>query len=275
MDKLNPTNQSETTIGCTIFGAGAFEQKWLDKLRAHLGSAAVECVDELEPLTDPERIDQRRVVLYRQDYPIREVRRLVDTVTGCDCSWPVVGVVDDGDWRAATAALREGADDYLFVDQLCSPDISAILRASYERTSVDRRSVRVQKELEERSSELLGLNALANGVSNSLDRDAIIRRGLWVFAGVCQQEAVALLEVRPLPQTLEMETTDGQEPEEHLERTAGFSVSDIDVVCQKVELDESCGRSSPTIRWWCWRGEGAERSFRGWSPSGRSTRTGR
>ncbi|MFB6373468.1 MAG: sensor histidine kinase, partial [Bradymonadaceae bacterium] len=150
----------------------------------------------------------------------------------------VVCVVDDGDWKAANSAVRDGASDYLFVEQFDSPHLASHLRASVEcGLAVQRRSV-LQRELEERSSELLGLNALANGVSSSLDRDVITRRGLWVFAGVCQQTAVALLELHPLPELRNVGESD-EETTPEVECVATFSARGLEEFCGEIAYDES------------------------------------
>ena len=239
MEERSATLQSEPDVECSVFGESAFEEELLGVLADQLGSEAVEWLEDIEALEQGDRGDDYRVILYRQSLPVQQVRRLVDTVADDGAGCPVICVVDDGDWRGATGALREGADDYLFVEQIDSPQLSATLRASFERGSVERRNVRVQQELEERSSELLGLNALANGVSSSLDREVIIRRGLWVFAGVCQQEAVALLEVKPTPRIQQVDPPDGEQSDEHLECTARFSVSGIDLIREDLELSDS------------------------------------
>jgi signal transduction histidine kinase len=230
------SNEDNGEMTCLLFEPDNFEQSLVDHLIEMFGSESVAPLDHGEV---PDSLsDGRRVILYREGDDIGAVGELFQTVRRADADEAVVCVVDDGDWRAGNAALRDGAADYLFVEQFDSPHLAEILRASVERGLADSRRSEIQRELEARSSELLGVNALANGVSSSLDRDVIVRRGLWVFAGVCEQGAVALLELDPLPDipNIGRESESG-EPE--LQCVSSFSSSGLEEICGDVVLDAS------------------------------------
>lgn len=188
---------------------------------------AVEELDEISPLA--EKADQP-VVLYSARVDVHERARLSDLLARDGREYPFVCVVDDGDVESATRAIRDGASDYLFVEQLASPHALDTLRATLGRFTIQRHDDRLRRELEERSSELLGLNALANGVSNSLDRQTIVRRGLWVFAGICQQGAVALLELDPPPRLIEEgpEAPEDDDEEVTLKCSACFAADSVE-----------------------------------------------
>ena len=225
-------------LECVAFGPEDFEEEILEAIEGAIGEESVRTTDEVETLSESDV--RRQLILYRQEHPIPEVTELIRTVRQTDVAQSVVCVVDDGDWKAANSAVRDGAAGYLFVEQFDSPHLESHLRASVECGLAAERRTTLQRELEERSSELLGLNALANGVSSSLDRDVITRRGLWVFAGVCQQSAVALLELDPLPELQSVNETNG-EPEQspRLRCSASFSASGLGAPCGDVPCDES------------------------------------
>lgn len=220
-----------------VVAPGTFEEEALETAVETLGENRSTFVDGPEDL--PEKpVERGRVVLYRYGHEVEFVRELVETLEEGAGRSAAVCVIDDGASQAATTSLREGASDYVFVRQLQSPNLEAALCAALDRHRASERDRRVQRELEERSSELLGVNALANGVSNVLDRDIIVRRGLWVLAGVCEQDSAAMLEIRPRPTTDEDANSD-ESAEEHLARTATFSTGDHPIVDERVDLDRS------------------------------------
>ncbi len=223
-------------LECLLFGAETFESWIVEALRDALGPEAVGRLEPGEPPGEPS--GARRVILYREGESVAAVGEMLKSVRRRDRPECTVCVVDDGDWQAGSAALRDGASDYLFVEQFDSPNLHATLRACAEREIVDRRRTQIQQELETRSSELLGVNALANGVSGTLDRQVIIRRGLWVFAGICEQSAVALLELDPLPE-LPSPVHENEQPPPSLECVGAFSASGLERIFGDLQFDSS------------------------------------
>ncbi len=209
----------------------------LSALREH-DDWTIQRFETLEPL-ERDDLDNRGIVLFEPDLDLEARTALIRHVSESIPPYPIVCVAEDGDAASAKRALRDGASDYVFRSQLASEHAPAVLETLLERHTLDQQDRRVQKRLEEKSSELLGLNALANGISSSLNRETIIRRGLWVFAGMFQRGGAALLELEPPPSILEDDTSD-DEPID-LQCTETFS-ADGSTVCEGVELDESWAR---------------------------------
>jgi signal transduction histidine kinase len=181
----------------------------------------------------------RAVTLYPAGLDARQRAALVDFSDDTEHQFPLVAVIPDGEAAEAVEAVRSGADDYLFEEQLASEHWFGTLEALLNRHDVRRRDQRLHRELKGRSTELLGLNALANGVSSSLDRETIVRRGLWVFAGVCQQKIVSLLDLKPPLDLLEdSEDLPSVEPGHHdLECVTSFSAGGGEM-CGDLSLNE-------------------------------------
>jgi signal transduction histidine kinase/DNA-binding NarL/FixJ family response regulator len=193
---------------------------------------AVEALDRSAPSPD--------VVLFDSDLETESRAALMQHASRRDRAVPVVCLVEDGDVEGATRALRDGASDYVFESQLRTEEALDVLRAILERHGIEMRDRQLRDRLQKKSSELLGINALANGISSSLDRSTIIRRGLWIFAGMCQRGGAALLELTPSPSLLKHDpTSDEKEDDEiRLECTKTFS-ADGSSICGDIELDES------------------------------------
>jgi len=227
----------EPEVDYVIVGPEAFEEEALEAAVETLGTDRCTSVDTPEEI--PEESETRgRILLYRHGHEVEFVRKLVETLEHGEGRSAAVCVVDDGAWQEATTSMREGASDYVFLRQLRSPNLEASLFAALDRDCAANGDRLVQRELEERSSELLGVNALASGVSNVLDRDVIIRRGLWVFAGVCDQDSAAMLEIRPRPTGPETAPSDVSE-EQFLHRTATFSTGEMQLVDERISFDGS------------------------------------
>lgn len=196
-------------------------------------------VDNLEDLRAALDEYRRAAILFSSSLEAADRAALVDFSDQMDHSVPLLALIPNGQSTAASDAIRSGADDYVFEEQLRSDHRFGTLDAILNRHDIRRRDARLHRELKGRSTELLGLNALANGVSSSLDRDTIVRRGLWVFAGVCQQKVVTLLDLEP-PLDLLEDSADlpAVDPEVHgLECGASFSAGDASM-CQDPTMNE-------------------------------------
>lgn len=222
-----------------IFGSSSFEEEHLESIESAVGVERCRRIEEAAELSLPASETTQQLVVYRRGHGVQESKRLFARLREFDRSIPTICVVEDGEWREATSALREGATDYLFVEQLESDYLTEMLRVALGRSTAGNRRRRVHRELEERSSELLGMNALANGVSNTLDRETIIRRGLWVFAGVGHHAAVALLELRPREALREHQGGEAEEVPSGLEKVGMFSSGDVEGICGDIAYDDS------------------------------------
>jgi signal transduction histidine kinase len=148
----------------------------------------------------------------------------------------VICVVDDGDHRAASEVAAHRPTDFLFAEQLRSAYAATMLEAIIDRVASQSREARLQHELERRNSELLGLNALASAVSSSLSRGVIIRRALWVFAGLCRRGAVALFQIDPAPALPEEFVPSREQSGEELSvQCAGEFAVDGAAVCAEID----------------------------------------
>jgi signal transduction histidine kinase len=149
---------------------------------------------------------------------------------------PMICIVSEGDTESAERVLERWGADFLYQSQLEGDAAGAALRASLKRVDLLEQSTRLQSQLEQRNAELLGLNSLSNAVSTSLDKDVVLRRAMWVFAGLCTRGAVAVLEIDP-PIPLEVYRGHAEEHDDsrpyQLDVTGEFAVDGLRV-CDEV-----------------------------------------
>ncbi|MGM0556051.1 MAG: sensor histidine kinase [Myxococcota bacterium] len=155
---------------------------------------------------------------------------------------PVLCLVQDGDSRSAERAIERWGADFLYESQLRQEHSEVAFEASLQRVDVLEQSTRLQIQLEQRNAELLGLNSLSNAVSTSLEKDVVLRRAMWVFAGLCIRGVVAVLEIEP-PIPLEVYKGAESDGEDHsklynLRISGDFAVDGLPV-CEDIQPHES------------------------------------
>jgi signal transduction histidine kinase len=166
-------------------------------LSREAGALTIDCVDSSqEALAE---LQGGRYSAVMVPYGGEADRLTLESVHAAWTSIPIICVLADGDYRAAAEVAGYQTLEYVFAAQLSAPHGADMLSASVERAVALLRQQLLQQELEGRNSELLGINALANAVSSSLNHDVIIRRALWVFGGLCRRGAAALVQIHPPP----------------------------------------------------------------------------
>ncbi|MFB6264683.1 MAG: sensor histidine kinase [Bradymonadaceae bacterium] len=198
---------------------------------------------ELADVTDVSsvsgRIDsaaERGVVLYRGGLEPARRGRLYQQVRRAGDRWPMIAAVAAGAGDRTRRELQGGADDVVSMASVRSDRVSDELRLRLERIELDRRTRPRDESFRERTSELLGVNAVTESVSQSLDRQAVARRGLWVFCGMCQRDCAAFFELTPPPPVDDTVRQAGDPP--RLECVTTFS-AEGPVPLGTVELDDA------------------------------------
>ncbi len=189
-------------------------------------------------------------VLLAFDADVGACAALLDELLESCLDLPVVCLVRDGDHRSAAQVVRRAPTDFVFADQLLSAEAPVMLEAIIERVASQAREARLQRQLERRNAELLGLNALASAVSSSLNRDIIIRRALWVFSGLCRRGAAALIQLEPAP-SLAPPADEGQ-VDPRSEQVEEVDEADVSLSCAgefAVDSLPVCGELDSLGRW--------------------------